>query len=168
MPPHPHLTKFHQCRNTVRFAFPARKVTAHFELMRKGLIMKVPALVALLALFGAKKAIARDFQVYNISLEVPMADNAKSKKNFYINMGTNQGLEEGTIVDVFRIVSRIDPYDTKTRFNHKVKIGEIKILHSGEDTAIGALHELSAGKDDLYFEVDGIMIGDRVGVKIEG
>lgn len=83
-------------------------------------------------------------------------------------MGSNQGLAPGIVVDIFRIVSRIDPYETKTRYNHKVKIGELKILHAEEESAIGALQVLNAGKDAMYFEVDGIMIGDRVGVKIEG
>lgn len=130
--------------------------------------MKAPALIALLALFAAKNVHSREYVIYNIGLEVPMADNDSPKKNYYINMGSNQGLTTGNLVDVYRIVSRIDPYETKTRYNHKVKIGELKILHSEEESAIGMLNDLKAGKDAMYFEVDGIMIGDHVGVKIDG
>lgn len=130
--------------------------------------MKTPALMLLCMLVFIGNVCSRDYVIYNIGLEIPMDDETKPLKNFYINMGSSQGLIEGTILDVYRIVSRVDPYKTKQRYTHKVKIGELKILHTEDETAIGSLNQLKDAKDGLYFEVNGIMIGDHVAVKIDG
>ena len=128
----------------------------------KGFLVKV-LFIALLA----TSAISRNYVVYNIGREIPMSDDHKPKKNFYINIGSNQGVEDGTVVDVYRIISRIDPYKTKKRFNHKVKVAELQVIHTEQDSAIGALKTMDVGKDALYLEVDGIMIGDHIAVKID-
>ncbi len=124
--------------------------------------------IAIVLIWTITSSSAREYVVYNIGIEIPMSDEVIPKKNFYINMGSNQGLREGVVVDVFRVVSRIDPYKTKKRFNYKVKIGELEILHSEDDSAIASMSSLkNTDKDALYFEVDGIMIGDHVAVKID-
>ena len=112
-------------------------------------------------------AFSKNHVIFNIAQEVPLDDATRPIKNFYINMGQNQGVQEGVILDVFRVVSRIDPYEAKKHYNFKVKIGELKILHSEDDSAIGGPHSFTTSKDALYFEVDGIMIGDHVAVKID-
>lgn len=124
-------------------------------------------LVLALLLIISFKADARNHVIFNIAQEVSLSDSARPLKNFYVNMGQNQGVQEGVILDVFRVISRIDPYKTKKYYNFKVKIGELKIIHSEDDSAIAILHSLKASKDALYFEVDGVMIGDHVAVKID-
>jgi hypothetical protein len=79
---------------------------------------------------------SRDYIIYSVAQELPMGvENEKLKKNYYINMGNNQGLEQGTVLDVFRVISRLDPYETKKRYNYKVKIGEIEVVHSVRHTS---------------------------------
>lgn len=110
---------------------------------------------------------ARDHVIYSISQDIPMGyDNEKIKKNFYLNMGQNQGVKEGTIIDVFRIISNINPYNDRKRINHKVKIGEIFILHADDEAAIGKLKSIHSDNNYPLFEVNGFMIGDHVTVSV--
>lgn len=96
-----------------------------------------------------------------------MGDGKPLKKNYYVNFGEKQGIQEGTILDVYRLISRMDPYHSNKRFNYSVKIGEIEILHSEEDAAIGNIKEIYNSANHPYFEIPAFMIGDKVKVHIK-
>lgn len=118
--------------------------------------------------FTASMGFARDYIIYSIAQDIPMGhDNEKIEKNYYINMGQKQGLEKGTILDVYRIISRLDPYETKKRYNYKVKVGELEVLHTEDDSAITGLKNLESNTSDVYYEISNFMIGDHVGVKVD-
>jgi hypothetical protein len=119
-------------------------------------------------MFSTKRAKAKDYIIYSVVQDLPMGEeNEIIKKNYYINMGNNQGLEEGSVLDVFRVISRLDPYETKKRFNYKVKIGEVKILHTEDDSSIATLQKINNSATSPLFEIPALMIGDRVDVKIK-
>lgn len=94
-------------------------------------------------------------------------DNEMITKNYYVNMGEKQGLESGTVLDVFRVISRLDPYETKKRYNYRVKIGELEVIHAEENSAITNIKTYEeAAKKGVFFDVPGLMIGDHIGVKV--
>ncbi len=110
-------------------------------------------------------AFARDHLIYSVAEEIPMGyENEVTKKNFYLNIGTNQGVSEGTVLDVFRVISRSNPYENLKRVNYKVKIGEIKVLHSDDEAAIGIMTELKDEQETPLIHLKGFMIGDHVSV----
>lgn len=118
--------------------------------------------------FTASMGFARDYIIYSIAQDIPMGhENEVIQKNYYVNMGTKQGLESGTVLDVFRVISRLDPYETKKRYNYKVKIGELEVIHTEENSAITNLKSVNdSSKKGLFFDVQGLMIGDHIGVKV--
>lgn len=125
-------------------------------------------LIILLFIFTASMSFAKDYIIFSISQDLPMGDSEnKPKKNFYINMGAQQGIKEGSLLDVYRIISRLDPYENKKRYNYKVKIGEVKVLHAEENSSIAMLHELRMDEDHPLFEIGNFMIGDHVNVKLK-
>ena len=104
---------------------------------------EIPVLFMVALVFTASMAIAKDYVIYSIAQDIPMGfKEEKLKKNFYVNMGKSQGLKDGSVLDVYRVISVLDPYENKKRFNHRVKIGEIKVIHSEETSAIGRLSKL--------------------------
>ena len=110
---------------------------------------------------------AKNYIIYSVVQDIPMGfDNEIPKKNFYINMGSHQGVKKDTILDVYRTISRLDPYSSKKRFNYKINIGKLQILHSEESAAIGRLVKLENGKNSPLYEIDGFMIGDQVDIHI--
>lgn len=129
--------------------------------------MKKTCIVALMSFIIFNFSFARDHVIYSISQDIPMGyENETIKKNFYLNIGQNQGVKKGTIIDVFRIISNVNPYNDRKRVNHKVKIGEIFVLHSDDEAAIGKIKSINNNNDYPLFEVNGFMIGDHVTVSI--
>lgn len=129
---------------------------------------EIPVLFMVALVFTASMAIAKDYVIYSIAQDIPMGvKEEKLKKNFYVNMGKNQGLKDGSVLDVYRVISVLDPYENKKRFNHRVKIGEIKVIHSEDTSAIGTLNRLEASDNTPVFEIGKMMIGDIVKVKVK-
>ena len=129
---------------------------------------ELPVLFMVTLVFTASMAIAKDYVIYSISQDIPMGTEKEViRKNFYIDMGKNQGVNKGSLLDVFRVVSVLDPYESKKRFNHKIKIGEVKILHSEESSSIGVLQKIEADDETPVFEIGKLMIGDVVAAHIK-
>ncbi len=103
--------------------------------------------------------------IYSISQDLPMGEeNEVIKKNFYLNMGSKQGIKPGSLLNVYRLFSRDNSFSTDKKSFYKVKVGEIEVIHSEDENSIGIAKVLP--KDSpLYFEVNNLMIGDHVDVK---
>ena len=112
---------------------------------------------------------ARSYVIFSMNQELNMGldeENKPLRKNYFINMGANQGVKKDTIIDVFRIVSIQNPYDNKKRVNYKVKIGELKVMHSSEDAAIASVKEYLPKEETPIFELEQFMIGDHVAISV--
>jgi len=108
--------------------------------------------------------LARSYLIYSVAQDLPMGvDEQIIKKNFYVNIGSNQGLKKGTLLDVFRIISVLDPYDNRKRINYRVKIGELKVLHVNQDAAITVAHKVPT-EDLPVLDLDSFIVGDHVAV----
>ena len=77
-------------------------------------------------------------------------------------------MHKGALLDVYRIISRNDPYRKKDRpYHHKVKIGKIKVLHAEARSAIAQEESLLINQDTPYIEIKSFNIGDHVRVSID-
>ena len=110
---------------------------------------------------------ARDHLIYSIEQEIPMGyDDESLKKNYFVNIGANQGVEKGTLLDVYRIISKLNPYDNQKRINHKVKVGEMKVLYATDEASIGIMSKYMDDASTPLFELEDFMIGDHVGISV--
>ena len=115
----------------------------------------------------SQAAMARSYVIFNMAQDLPMGlENEVIRKNYYINMGAGQGVKKDSVLDVFRIVSVQNPYDNKKRVNYKVKIGELKVLHSSDEAAIAKVNEYATG-DIPILELNQFMIGDHVSINVD-
>lgn len=134
--------------------------------MRK--FFELPVLIMVTLVFTATMAIAKDYVIYSIAQDIPMGNKDEVlRKNFYVDMGKNQGVKKGSLLDVYRMVSVLDPYENKKRFSHRIKIGEVKVLHAEETSSIGVLNKLEEEEETPVFEIGKLMIGDIVTVKVK-
>lgn len=130
--------------------------------------LELPVLFMVALAFTASMAIAKDYVIYSISQDIPMGyEKEILRKNFYIDMGKNQGVAKGSVLDVYRIVSVLDPYESKKRFNHRIKIGEVKVLHAEEGSSIGVLNKIESADEAPVFEIGKLMIGDVVSAHVK-
>jgi hypothetical protein len=99
--------------------------------------------------------------------DLPMGlENEVLRKNYYVNIGQSQGIKKDSILDVFRVISVQNPYDNKKRINYKVKIGELKVIHTSAEGSIALTNEYEKENAPI-FELNQFMIGDHVAVNVD-
>lgn len=127
--------------------------------------MKV--LTLLITLFISQSLWAKSYVIFSMAQDLPMGvENEVVRKNYYINMGSGQGVKKDSVIDVFRIISVQNPYDAKARVNYKVKIGELKVIHSMDHAAIAMVNEYEKENTPI-FEIPQFMIGDHVAINVD-
>jgi len=110
---------------------------------------------------------ARSFVIFSMAQDLTMGfENEVVRKNYYVNIGSSQGVKKDSILDVFRIVSVQNPYDNKKRVNYKVKIGELKVLNTTDDAAITMVSNYEK-EDTPIFELNQFMVGDHVSINVD-
>lgn len=123
--------------------------------------------ILLISMVVGQSAFARSYVIFSLTQDLPMGfDNEVIRKNYYINLGSTQGVKKDTLVDVFRVISIQNPYDNQKRVNYKVKIGELKVLHSSADASIAVVSEYEKESVPI-FELNQFMIGDQVAINID-
>jgi hypothetical protein len=124
-------------------------------------------LITFLLTFSSHMAFARSYVIFNMVQDLPMGFEGEGiRKNYYVNIGVSQGLKKDSILSVFRMVSVQNPYDNMKRENFKVKIGELKVIHSSTDASITMVNEYE--KEDVpIFELNQFMIGDHVAISVD-
>ncbi len=124
-------------------------------------------LLILTTLLMSQNIWASSYVIFSLTQDLPMGiENEVIRKNYYINMGKGQGVKKDSVLDVFRIISVQNPYDNKKRVNYKVKIGELKVIHSSDDASIATLNEYV--KEDVpVFELPQFMVGDHVAINVD-
>lgn len=125
-------------------------------------------LTLLTCLFFSQSIWARSYVIFSLSQDLSMGlENEVIRKNYYINMGSGQGVKKDSVLDVFRIISVQNPYDNKKRVNYKVKIGELKVVHSSEEASIAMVNEYEKAENTPIFELPQFMIGDHVSINVD-
>lgn len=123
--------------------------------------------ILILSLLVTTSAFARDHVIFSVAEEVPMGfDNEVNKRNYYVDIGAGQGVQKGTILNVYRIISKANPYDNKKRVNYKVKIGELEVLHAEDQASITTVKKIMDTPKDPMFDIESFMIGDHVMVSV--
>ena len=111
---------------------------------------------------------AKSYVIFSLAQDLFMGnENEVIRKNYYINMGSGQGVKKDSVVDVFRIISIQNPYDNKTRVNYKVKIGELKVLHAMNEASIAMVSEYEKEDSTPIFELPQFMVGDHVSINVD-
>ena len=129
--------------------------------------MKFFSFVLFLAVY-CPNCYSQDYVVFSIDQSLPMGKKEEViKKNFYVNVGENQGVVKGTKLDVFRNIFLADPYKNNKRYNYNVKIGELVVVHSQDGHAIASLSKFNNAPEHPLLEIDGVMVGDNVKIHLD-
>jgi hypothetical protein len=107
---------------------------------------------------------AMDHIVFGMKTEVAMAANEVPRKDYYLNIGTNQGVKPGTVLDVFRTVTTTDDINNKSSQNIMFRVAKIKVIHAEGEIAVGRIAEILPPNDVPIGAFPTVVIGDRVAV----
>ena len=121
-------------------------------------------LVALtLLLVTLPLARADDFIVYSIYRGVDLGNPGEpSLKDFYVNMGSNNGLKKGASLEVIRKFSTYDLTNQKLYKDVSFPIAQLKIIHEEASAAIGRLEEMGSADKTPAISPRAVMVGDFV------
>jgi hypothetical protein len=124
-------------------------------------------LVILFTMLISQGISAKSYVIFSMAQDLPMGEeNEQVRKNYYVNMGSGQGVKKDSILNVYRIISVQNPYDNKKRVNYKVKIGELKVVHTSDEAAIAMVNRYEKGPTPI-FELNQFMIGDHVSISVD-
>jgi hypothetical protein len=124
-------------------------------------------LIILFTMLISQGISAKSYVIFSMAQDLPMGEeNEQVRKNYYVNMGSGQGVKKDSILNVYRIISVQNPYDNKKRVNYKVKIGELKVVHTSDEAAIAMVNRYEKGPTPI-FELNQFMIGDHVSISVD-
>lgn len=103
--------------------------------------------------------------VFGIRNEFPMSDTDQTSKDYYVGLGTSQGLRVGTTLDVYRSQATADELNQKHLENISFKFARLKVIHAEGNMAVARLIEIqSPSKGAPIALIPSVMVGDRVEV----
>lgn len=109
-------------------------------------------------------AMAGEYKVFGIRTDFPMADGQQLFRDVYVNMGTNQGVKEGSALDVFRVVTTVDEINQKTGRNISFKFAKLKVIHAESDLAVARVVQFLPPENSPLASYTNVMVGDEVEV----
>ena len=112
----------------------------------------------------AAAAIAGEYKVFGIRTDFPMADGQPLFRDVYVNMGTNQGIKNGSTLEAYRVVTTVDEINQKTGRNISFKIAKLKVIHAESDLAVARVSEFLPPDSTPLGSFTNVMVGDEVEV----
>jgi hypothetical protein len=130
--------------------------------------LKVLYVLAVIYLAFSSNLFGKQYVIYNISQQIPMGDeNEKIEKSYFVNIGKVQGIKDGTVLDVKRRISKLNPMKTWKRHHFNVKIGELKVVHTENYSSICQKSSIEEDKMKGYgLDIEDFMLGDTTSPKI--
>lgn len=112
---------------------------------------------------------SKNFFIYSIDHHLPTGingTNEEPQKNFYLNIGTLQGVDEGTILEVRRKVTKNNKLLNNKEHTFHIKVGLLKVIQASENSSI-AINEQKYIPKHLSTEYQAVMLGDEVSIPID-
>ena len=120
-----------------------------------------------ITIFYFNIATAGNYAVYALNQDFPMGEKDEViNKNFFLTIGKEQGVYPGALLDVFRTLFVLNGSNSMERINHRVKIGEMRVIHSENRASVAVMENLLKGETGLVLQFKGFRIGDEVSPKI--
>jgi hypothetical protein len=128
-------------------------------------------ILCFLSFCSSSLLIARDYVIFAIHQDVPMGTvGEKIVKNYFVNIGQVQGIREGSILNVYRLVSQLDPYQQNKKLDFKILLGHLRVVHLEQESLISEkilLSEKTTSPQGLSLDIKDFMIGDSVDIQLE-
>jgi len=106
-------------------------------------------------------------KIFRVTMEsTTIEDSAKPVKDFYVNAGSEDGLSNSMILDVYREKQILDKTGGND-FNISIHVGQVKVFKLYKNLTITRLHSLATSKKAPVLEYRTVMIGDNVVPKIK-
>jgi hypothetical protein len=104
-----------------------------------------------------------DYTVYSVYKELDMGNPGEvPQKDYYINMGSSQGIRVGTSLTVKRRIATYDLLSEKLYKDLVVPVAKIKVIHVESNAAVARLEKLESSEKSPAISPRAVLIGDIV------
>ena len=121
--------------------------------MKLGLLLSL-LLVPLMA--GA------ELTIFDVRKSLPMSDDDKIYRDFYVNGGSEAGLSTGMVITVQRRLPLYDSYQNRSAGDLDLKVAKVKIIHVQRGLAVARLHSEFTRENAPLLEDNFILVGDQL------
>lgn len=94
--------------------------------------------------------------------DFPMVDGETIQKDFYVNIGTNQGVKSGSTLVVYRGVTTSDNLAQKSAQKIRFPVAKLKVIHSEGSVAVARVAEILPIATTPLSGYTNVMVGDEV------
>jgi len=113
--------------------------------------------------FLVPKANATEGVVYSVYRGVDLGNPGETpQRDYYVNLGNQQGVQNGTVLEVSRKLASYDLLSEKLYKDVVFPIATVKVIHAESGVAIARLDKMIAPEKAPAFTPRAIMIGDVV------
>jgi len=118
----------------------------------------------ILSLNPSLPSLAGSYKVFGIRTDFPMGDGQTLFRDVYVNMGSNQGIKNGSTLDAYRVVTTVDELNQKTGRNISFKIAKLKVIHTETDLAIARVTQFLPPDMTPIGGFTNVIVGDEVDI----
>jgi hypothetical protein len=124
--------------------------------------------LSLFIIFGLsilpKSVFAADpiYSVFDIKKTIPLSSHQKIYRDFYVNLGSDQGAKAGSILAVYRRQGVVDYYRNTLHEDLLVPVAHMKVIQASQTMSVARLESITPSKQIPVVEFNSIMMGDRV------
>lgn len=112
---------------------------------------------------GGHNSHAEDFTIYGTYRPVDLGNTGEPPpKDFYVNLGANQGLGKGATLEVLRKVSTFDLESHKLYKDLFFPIATLKVIHVESNAAVARLDRMLPFNETPSYSPQAVMVGDLV------
>jgi hypothetical protein len=128
------------------------------------MMKKLPWLAVAVHAASPCAAHAGDFKVFGIRTDFAVTEGQPLFRDVYVNMGTNQGIKDGSSLDAYRVITTVDELNQKVGRNISFKFAKLKVIHAETDLAVARVTQILAPDNTPLAGYSNVMVGDEVEV----
>ena len=108
-------------------------------------------------------ASAEESIVYSIYKGLDFGNPGENpQKDFYVNIGTQQGVKPGSVLEVIRKIATYDLTSQKLYKDVVFPIAKIKVIHAEPNASIARLESMLPAEQTPVIVPRAVMVGDSV------
>jgi hypothetical protein len=111
----------------------------------------------------SKNCRADDFVIYSVYQSLWLGDpNDHPQKDYYVNMGSSNGIRNGSYLEVVRKISTYDLLSEKLYKDMQFPIARLRVIHVEGNAAIARLDRFMPDEATPALSNHAVMVGDIV------
>lgn len=104
-------------------------------------------------------------KIFEVRKNLPLSNQQKPERDYYINAGQGRGIQPGTIFKVYRRNPVYDPYYNQLAADLRLEVAELLVLYATQDLSIARLAKIAKNPFRPILDFNAPMVGDEIDLK---